>query len=187
MLVLKLLRAFMGLFACLSLLATVCFAEAMSKPAEYEVKAAFIYNFAKFVKWPDNTFKSSEEAIVLCILGDNPFGTALESFINKPLKERKLTVRSCRNLGDTEDCHMLYVSRSESNHLPKVLSRLKSLPIVTIGDMNDFSRRGGMINLIKINKKIRFEINPDTARRSNIKISSQLLKLARITKNKENE
>jgi hypothetical protein len=151
-----------------------------SSPGEYLVKAAFLYNFAKFVDWPSSAFKNDSAPLTLCILGRDPFGEALDSLKDKTVKGRALVVRRSSRVEDVDECHMLFISPSEKGDLKQILSTLKNSAILTVSELEGFGSMEGMINFVMAEKKVQFEINPDAAQRRGLRISSQLLKLARI-------
>ncbi len=156
------------------------FTQGKSPSPEYLVKAAFLYNFAKFVEWPAEAFVDDQTSIILCILGKDPFGDALDTIKNKIVRGRKLVIKRLRESKELEKCHILFISQSEKQGLAKVFETIKDWHVLTIGDMENFAQRGGIINLITVKNKIHFEINIDVAQHSDLKISSQLLKLATI-------
>ena len=147
---------------------------------EYTVKAAFLYNFAKFVEWPAGAFSGSTSPIVIWVLGEDPFGDALGSLKGKTANGRPIVVRYAANLGELERCHLLFVSASEKANLPKILQTTKGWSILTVGDMNGFAQDGGIINLVNEEQRIRIEVNMEAAQLSRLKISSKLLALAKI-------
>ncbi len=151
-------------------------------PREYLIKAGFLYNFAKFVEWPDDAFADSSVPLTLCIIGKDPFGASLRSVEGETFMGRKLLIRRFSRLRDMDNCHILFISSSERKRLPAILARMKGKQILSVADMKGFARRGGIINLIKVQDRIRFEINVDAARRAGLKISSKLLNLATIVK-----
>jgi hypothetical protein len=153
---------------------------------EYLVKAAFVYNFARFVEWPSEAFADHQGPITLAILGKDPFGDTLEAISGKPVKGRKLEIRRVDRIEDLERCHMLFVSGSEKENLSQIFVKVSPWPVLTVSDMEGFAQRGGIINFIKVEKKIRFEINVDAAERTSLNISSKLLKLAKIVEDKQN-
>lgn len=163
--------------------ATVIRAEEDST-GEYLVKAAFLYNFAKFVEWPDEAFSSPGDPIVLCILGDDPFDAAIETISGKFIRGRKLKIEVISKIDKIEKCHILFICRSEKGRLKRFLDIAKKSGILTVADMKDFAGQGGIINFVKSGNKIKFEINVDAARDAGLKISSKLLKLANIVPNK---
>lgn len=150
-------------------------------PAESEVKAAFVFNFIKFVEWPRGTFPPGEKPLTLCVLGQDPLGEALGSLEGKTAQSRKIEVRRVSTPGDAEGCQVLYVCRSEAEQMTVILRRMKP-GVLTIGDMRYFASSGGIINLILLDNRISFEISVDAAEKAGLKISSQLLKLAQVVR-----
>jgi hypothetical protein len=151
-----------------------------TQTGEYRVKAAFLYNFAKFVEWPARAFPNSRSPISLCILGKDPFGDALDTIRGKIVKGRKLVIMHAMRVEDLGKCHMVFICSSEEESMSHILNFIKYPNVLTIGDMDNFARHGGIINLVKKGKKIKFEINVEAAQETGLKISSKLLKLARI-------
>jgi hypothetical protein len=151
-------------------------------PSEYEVKAAFLYNFTKFVEWPPSAFAEGNGALRLCVLGDDPFGRGLNAALGEGevVEGRRLTVVRAETLARAGGCQVLFVSRSERERLPQILAPLKSSPVLTVGDSKGFLDQGGIVNFILEGSKVRFEINPAAAEQAGIRISSKLLRLARI-------
>lgn len=147
---------------------------------EYVIKAAFLYNFAKFVDWPGEAFPNRRTPLTLCILGKDPFGVALESIKGKTVRSRRLVIQHLARIDDLEQCHILFISTSEEKRLSQILSTIRGKTILTVSDINSFARRGGIINLVTAKSKIRFEINVDAMDLVGLKISSKLLKLAKI-------
>ena len=150
-----------------------------AQPSEYQVKAAFIFNFAKFVEWPPEVFTNASSPIVIGILGDNPFGNDFEQTIfNKRINEHPVQVKEFREPKETTNCHILFVSSSEKKRLPEILEALGRASVLTVGETEGFSEAGGVINFIKVSNKIRFQINEPAAKKSKLKVSSKLLNLA---------
>lgn len=147
-----------------------------SVTAEYQIKAAFLYNFAKFVQWPAETSGISEDPFILCVSGDRPFRIIHQYLAGKKIRGRLITVRAAESVNGSSGCHLLFVS-GMSAQLRQTLPRLDG-PILTIGESEDFIRGGGMINLVRINNRLRFEIARNVGERAGLKFSSQLLKLA---------
>lgn len=157
-------------------------AQAQPPSREYAVKAAFLYNFAKFVQWPAASFFDDQTPLNVCILGEDPFGAAMQTIQNKTVRGRKLVVHRYRQSEDLEKCHLLFICRSEKEMLSDVLEALRNCSVLTVSDMDAFAERGGVIHFIQVDNKLRFEINLDAAERAALKISSRLLKLARIVR-----
>lgn len=147
---------------------------------EYAVKAAYLYNFAKYVEWPSEAFAGADAPLWICVAGDNPFGGALDTLSGKMVESRPVAVRHIPAATGLEKCHIVYIGRSEQGRFKAVLTKLARLPILTVGDIADFAQEGGMIGLVEAEQRIRFNINLAAARQANLKLSSQLLKLATI-------
>ena len=156
---------------------------ALTSRQEYRLKAAFLYNFAKFIDWPSDSFPDSASPIMLCVLGSDPFGSALaETLEGKTVRARPLVIRRFQQVEDVQTCHILFVGRSEEKRLAQTLERLQGSAVVTVGEMEGFARVGGIINFFTEHDKIRFEINVGAAERAGLSISSKLLNLARIVR-----
>ena len=151
--------------------------------SEYDVKAAFLLNFVRFVDWSDQTGRGTGNEIILGIAGEDHFGSALNLIRGVKVKNRTLVIKNADDSNSLTSCDILFISASEKDRLPSIMATLKDLPILTVSEIEGFARRGGMINFITVEKKIRFEINPDAAKQVGIHISSQLLQLARIVTN----
>lgn len=147
---------------------------------EYAVKAAYLYNFAKYVEWPSAVFTRSDAPMAICIVGENPFGVALSALAGKTVGSHPVEVRPVSSGTELEKCHIVFISQAEQGRARALVSRLAHLPILTVSDIDDFARSGGMIGLVEAEQRIRFDINLATARQANLKLSSQLLKLATI-------
>lgn len=160
-----------------------------SSPNEYQVKAAFLYNFAKFVEWPQEAIAGGQP-FVIGILGQDPFGNELdEAVAGKTVREKKITVKRFSKIEEAIHCHLLFISNSEDQNLAQILRRLEGAPVLTVSDMGQFAEKGGVIQLVTDQNKIHFAINMAAAERVGLKPSSQLLKLSRIitgtTQNRE--
>ena len=145
---------------------------------EYRIKAAFLYNFVKFVEWPSEAFEDNDETLILGIFGDDLFGAALHSLSGKTVKERRLTIKRFDSLLDLDPCHILFMASAAPEQLEKALESLEGSNVLTVGEMRSFAQMGGIINFVVRNNKIRFEINLGAGKRAGLMISSQLLKLA---------
>ena len=147
---------------------------------EYAVKAAYLYNFAKFVEWPPGAFSKNDAPLVICIAGDNPFGDTLTVISNKTVDNHPVEVRNTSVMASFDRCHIIFISRAEQGRFKTVLAKLARLPILTVSDISGFAQFGGMIELFEAEQRIRFNININAARQANLRLSSQLLKLATI-------
>jgi len=147
--------------------------------SEYKVKAAFLLNFGKYVEWPPSAIRG--DSLDICVLGSDPFGDALdETVAGRTVGKRRVQARRVSSVAGADGCNILFVSRDEQSRVDAVLSGLADSPVLLVGEQERFARRGGMINFIEVDNKVRFEINEAAARRAGLKISSQLLKLATI-------
>jgi len=150
-----------------------------AQPSEYQVKAAFIFNFAKFVEWPSTAFAKDNSPLIIGVLGENPFGGDLERFLrDKTVNDHPLTMRECRTVDEAKKCHILFISASEKRRLPEILKTLQGINVLTISETDGFIETGGIVNFVSEANKIRFQINADSARSAGLKISSKLLSLA---------
>jgi hypothetical protein len=144
---------------------------------EYDVKAAFLYNFTKFVEWPPSALQERGD-FQLCVLGEDPFGRSLEVVADEKVAGRRISLLRTPKLAEPEGCQILFISRSERHRMPEVLRELRDTPVLTVADTDGFLGHGGIINFILEGSKVRFEINQEAAERAGIKISSKLLRLA---------
>jgi hypothetical protein len=163
-----------GILACLLLLSSA--GRAAEGASEYAVKAAFLYNFAKFVEWPAGTFAGAADPIALCVLGENPFGTLLEDAVrDKTVNGREITVHGSKTLSAAAGCHIVFLA---SGSLEGSLAALANSPVLTVSDAESAVERGAIIGLKLQERKVRFEVNLISARKARLKLSSQLLKIA---------
>ena len=147
--------------------------------SEYQIKAAFLFNFAKFVEWPERSAQSEAEFVV-AILGEDPFGKELEEELEKKtIQDRKLVIKRVATVQEAAGAQLLFVSASERHALAAILAAVKDLPILTVSDIKDFAQHGGMLGFSADEKKVRFHVNARAAEQAGLKISSQLLKLAK--------
>jgi hypothetical protein len=150
---------------------------------EYRVKAAFIYNFAKFVEWPQQTFKTPADPIVICLLGQNPFGAALvDAVTGKAVEGRTFQVRQLNADQGAGGCQIVFVGASERKRVRAFLAEIKNGGVLTIGETDDFTSQGGMINFKIEAGRVRLQVSMDAADEARLRISSKLLSLAEIVK-----
>jgi hypothetical protein len=156
---------------------------AMGQIDEYQVKAAFLFNFAKFVEWPAKSFPKPSDPIVICIVGQNPFGDHLKQAIQGKVWEgRTFAIVQIADLPPNSRCQILFVNSSERQRFRSIAGSLKGSPILTVGETPGFIDDGGIINLKLEGGKIRFEINIEAAEQAQLTLSSKLLSLAQIVK-----
>jgi hypothetical protein len=149
---------------------------------EYLIKAAYLYNFAMFVEWPDDAFTAANAPIVVGVVGDDPFGSALDRTVfDKRINNRRIEVRRLKiEDEDVRRCHILFVSPAESARVPDLAQRIGRLSVLIVGDDADTLTRGGTIAFSVKDNKVGFAINLGAARRARLAISSKLLNLARV-------
>ncbi|MGH8291028.1 MAG: YfiR family protein [Steroidobacteraceae bacterium] len=152
-----------------------------SPTPEYQVKAAFLFNFSQFVSWPPQAFGSANAPIVIAVLGQDPFGPDLDAMVNgQRVGGHPFLVRHYRDVAEVDGCHILFIDRSESTQLPGILQTLRGRAILTVSDINGSAQSGVMIDLITQNQHVHMHINLAAARASGLTVSSQLLRLAQI-------
>lgn len=162
---------------------------------QYQVKAAFIYNFIKFVEWPEESFSEKNSPYVIGVLGIDPFfeSDLLLNYLNqavegKTINNREILVKpsspSSTRISDFKDCHLVFISASEKNRMKEILAGLNQPGLLTISETDNFCEQGGMINFFMASGKVRFEINAKAAEKAGLKISSKLLNVAKIVSTK---
>lgn len=163
---------------CLLLAAIAAGASAVDAPTDNDVKAVFVYNFSRFVAWPGN---GTSSPFVIGILGHDELGARLDEAVRgESLNNRPLIVRRFQSIDEIGDCQILFIDRSESTELGRVLSALTHRSTLTVSDMPAAAEQGIMIQLVTENSRIRLRINVDSARSAGLTISSNLLRPAEI-------
>lgn len=148
---------------------------------EYQVKAVFLFNFANFVDWPASSFPEATTPFVIGVLGDDPFGAYLDEVVRgEKIGKRPVEVRRYRQLREITICHVLFISRAEADRMDEISRSLQARSILTVGELDDFVREGGIIALLPRNGKLRLKVNLGSARLSGLTISSKLLRSAEI-------
>jgi hypothetical protein len=152
---------------------------AQDQPSEYQVKAAYLFNFLKFVDWPSDAFADPLAPVVIGIVGDDPFGSDLSQIIlGKTVMNRDVIVRKYKAGDDLKTCQILFISSSEEKRWPRILDSLRGSSVLTVADMDNFIEAGGMIQFKMENNRVRFAIGLDSAEHVRLKISSKLLAVA---------
>jgi hypothetical protein len=153
---------------------------------EYQVKAVFLFNFAQFVEWPPSAFPDSAAPLVICVLGEDPFGPYLDETVRgERVQGHPLAVQRTRHVEEIRNCHILFVGRQEQERLEEILDTLKGRPALTVSDAEGFARRGGIIRFVTDRNRIRLRINLEAARDANLRLSSKLLRPAQIVRTGE--
>ncbi len=147
------------------------------KSTEYEVKAAYLYNFGKFVRWPSAS--AGGGGFLICVLGKNPFGTSLNATVRgESIDGKPLAVHYIESVGEASGCRILFISNSEAHRVEDILAEIEKRPVLTVSDIPDFANLGGHIEFVQIGEKIRFKVNLPAAEKSGLTLSSDLLKVA---------
>jgi hypothetical protein len=175
----RLLRKLIGPMACACLLSHPVPA-AEQPDLEYRVKAAFLFYFANFVEWPGGFLPQSQNPVSICILGADPFGEILDLTIsNKAVRSRALVVRRAQQLDALNGCNILFISRSETSRLRRILQGLEGKNVLSVSEAEETIRLGGIVQFVLEERKVRFDINLAAARAAGLKISAKLLHVAR--------
>jgi hypothetical protein len=155
------------------------------KPNEYEVKAAYLYNFGRFVEWPAKVTTSKDNLFNICVLGQDPFGPALDTTLaGETISGKSVIAKRISSLEQSVDCQILFMSSSEGNRLNKIFGTLEKAGVLTVSDMPQFSQRGGMIQFVLEGKRVRFEVNLTACQNAGLSLSSELLKVATTVRRK---
>jgi hypothetical protein len=150
---------------------------------EYQVKAAFVVNFASFVEWPASAFHGQQDPFTICVLGRDPFGHSLESLSEgKVIDGRPFAIRHVNDVEQVNGCQILFLSSSERLRFRSIMESLKASSVLPIGDTSDFITEGGVIGLRLENGRIRIQIRAQGAKEKNLRISAHLLSLAENSK-----
>jgi hypothetical protein len=149
-----------------------------AKPLDFEVKAAYLFNFSRFVTWPPPT-PAQGDVFSVCVLGRDPFGSALKNTLaGENVDGRAVVARTIRKVEEALACRILFVSGSEDAHVPAILERLGEARILTVSDAPGFTARGGMIQFVSEGRNVRFEVNLTAAERAGLALSADLLRVA---------
>jgi hypothetical protein len=149
----------------------------------YQLKAAYLFNFAKLTTWPTNSFLSPAAPIRIAVLGQNPFGLFLsETIAGKTIAGRSLVIEQKQFGDDLTGCHLLFISTSEKDRLPAILESLRGKPILSVSEIDKFAESGGMIGLFPHGPRIRFRINIQAIDAAGLQVSSKLGALGQVVK-----
>jgi YfiR/HmsC-like len=149
--------------------------------SEYQVKAAFLFNFARFVDWPAEAFPNADSALQICILGQDPFGRDFEQMIeDKSVNGHRIEIAHPEGVPQARACQILFIAASEKPRLREILLGLKGASVLTVGDTPSFTQMGGIINFVLDDNRVRFEINQKAAELAHLKLSARLLTVAKL-------
>ena len=147
--------------------------------SEFRVKAAYLYNFGKFVEWPENNVPEQDQSFKICVLGTDPFGPTLDAALaSGSIGGKSVAAKRISKPQDVDSCRILFISSSEEGHLKEVLTALDKASVLTVSDIPRFSQRGGMIGFILDGNRVRFDVNLASAQSARLTLSSELLKVA---------
>jgi len=150
-----------------------------SKPTEYQVKAAYLYNFGRFVEWPAKVRAAKDGPFTICVLGQDPFGPTLNAVLaDETIAGKSVVTERIPKPEDAVKCQILFISSSEDIQLKQILEALDNTSVLTVSDMPQFSRRGGMVQFVLDGNRVRFEVNLVPTEHAGLTVSSELLKLA---------
>jgi len=161
-------------------LVAVPFLRAQSvKPTDYDVKAAYLYNFGHFVEWPANVAAAQNESFTVCVLGQDPFGPVLDTTLaGETIAGKRVAAKRISTLQELGNCQILFLSSAEAAQLNSIVKALSKQSVLTVSDMPQFSQRGGMIQFVLEGKRVRFEVNLAAVQHAGLTLSSELLKVA---------
>lgn len=173
--------ALLTLLAVLSTVAQPAFSGNLSASREYQLKAAFLYNFTKFIEWPPQSFSGTSAPIVIGVLSDSPLGSELVQVVkDRNVNGRSIVVKRIETAAEARLTHLLFVGAGEGGRFVELEPAIRGSSIVTIGESPSFAQAGGTINFVLEDDKVRFEINMDSAEHAGLRISAQLQKLAKL-------
>jgi hypothetical protein len=153
------------------------------RPSEYQVEAAYLYNFGRFVEWPAKGNADQTSSFTICVLGEDPFGQALDATVaGETVGNQKVVTKRISSPQMSGDCQILFVSSSEANRLNKIIEALDKTAILTVSDIPQFSQRRGMIQFVLEENRIRFEVNLTATQRAGLTLRSELLKVATVVR-----
>ncbi len=148
---------------------------------EYALKSVFLFNFCRFIEWPENAFASRDEPITIGVIGEDPFGPMLEDAVKgETLRGRSIRIEHYRRPSEIKRCHVLFVAGSDGGRVDEILRAVAGQSVVTVGETESFLERGGMIALTAERNRVRLSINPSRLRAENLVASSKLLRVAEI-------
>jgi len=147
---------------------------------EYQVKAAFLFNFAKFVEWPAEAFSTADAPLQICVWGQDPFGRDFEQVVaDKAVNGHRIEIVHPEGIPQARACQVLFISSTKKDQVQQILLGLKGASVLTVGDTDSFAQFGGVIGFILDEGRVRFEINQKAAEQSRLKLSARLLTVAK--------
>jgi hypothetical protein len=170
-----------GAMALLFILTAIAAQAQSNLPSEYQLKAAFLFNFAKFIEWPQHAFPSPQSPFNICVFGKDPFGSSLdEALADKKIGDRSILIQRPKDKLELRHCQIAFVSSSETERVNDIVEGLQGVSVLLVGESEGFAESGGTIEFTLEQGHVRFSINPDAAEHANLRLSSKLLALAKI-------
>jgi hypothetical protein len=161
------------------LVAVPCLRAQGAKPTDYDVKAAYLYNFGHFVEWPASVTAAKNDSFTVCVLGQDPFGTVLDATLaGETIAGKRVAAKRISTPQESGGCQILFMSSTEDGRLKQVMEALNKQAVLTVSDMPQFSQRGGMIEFVMEGKSVRFKVNLTAVQQAGLSLSSDLLKVA---------
>jgi hypothetical protein len=182
------MRSLTGTSYCIAvfvlLVLSLCQTSGADAPSrEYQVKAAFIYNFTQFVEWPADSFAKDDSPFVVIVLGNDPFNGALEqTMAHKVVGSHPIVVKHCGSVDSMEPCQLLFVASGQAGSMNAILSKIGKNPVLTVGESDSFMSDGGAVRLFLDGGHMKFELNPDVCTAARLVVSAKLMSLAKIYK-----
>ena len=147
-------------------------------PTDYQVEATYLYNFSQFVQWPADSTKAAN-SFNICVLGQDPFGPVLNAILgDETIAGKSVVARQIPTLPEALHCQVLFISSSESGRLKEILTTLRGASVLTVSDLPQFTQRGGMVQFVLVQDRVRFEVNLAATQSARLTLSSELLKVA---------
>jgi YfiR/HmsC-like len=153
------------------------------RPTDYQVKATYLYNFGRFVEWPGKAAADQGGSFTVCVLGQDPFGPSLDATLaGETIGGKTVVAKRISSAEESGDCQILFLSLTDDSRLNKIIADLDKKAVLTVSDMSQFVKRGGMIQFVLEGKKVRFEVNLTATQHAGLTLSSELLKVATAVK-----
>lgn len=174
-------RAAASVIVVATLVASLLVSPKAIAQSEDQIMAAFLFNFARYVEWPQDAFDRSDMPVNICMLSTKEFGDVVSKTVSgKTVADRAVVVRWTADLPETAGCHILFIGREFGKSHSEAVAELGGMSVFTVADQEGFAKAGGIANFFRAENRIRFEINPRAAQKAGLKISSRLLRLAKV-------
>lgn len=152
-----------------------------SAQSEDQIMAAFLFNFARYVEWPEDAFDRNDMPVNICMLSSKEFGDVVSRTVSgKTIADRSVVVHWTADIPEKTGCHILFIGHEFDRPHADAVALLDGMSVFTVADQEGFAKAGGIANFFRVDNRIRFEINPEAATKAGLRISSRLLRLARV-------